>query len=116
MIKDLIEEQKKKFDEECVVYPTILSSISLPVTKRPEIIRDFLTEAMTLAYEAGGRDRGEKIKQNFKTLCTINNDGDCKYFKDELHNDLRDGAKFIAQHILDEILALTPDQLNNERE
>lgn len=68
--------------------------------------------AVTLHQELQKARQSERdrIRQRFKALCIINNDGDCKYFKDELHNDLRDGAKFIAQHILDEILAPTPDQ------
>lgn len=62
MIKDLIEEQKREARNR--VSGATFNVINDPQTKYwfiKEDLDDFLTEAMTLAYEAGGREERERI-------------------------------------------------------
>ena len=41
-----------------------------------------------------------RVGERFKELCTVNDDGDCKYFRDDIHERLLRGDKFVAQEIL----------------
>lgn len=74
-------------------------------------LRTLFTEKDKEREEAVAEARVE-IVSRFKQLCNINVDGDCKYFRDDIHEQLLRGDKFVAQKILE---ALTqPTQLSAE--
>ena len=57
-------------------------------------------ELLTTYASQVREERDREIVDKFKTLCTVNEDGDCKYFRDDIHERLLRGEKFIAQEII----------------
>lgn len=63
----------------------------------PSFIKEILTDALTTLTQ----HHQDELREGFKSLCIVNNDGDCKYFKDDIHEKLLRGGKFVAQEILE---------------
>lgn len=95
----LTKEQEEKLREEFDSYTEW--DLYDPFT--PGDKRNFAGWWISKINEALEAQRKE-IVEKFKGMCDLTHTGECKYFRSDIHTNLLDGAKFVAQEILEELI------------